>query len=233
MGASGIAIDIGQQLEPLKAQLRAIQVGRSGYYYIIDVTPGKHFGELILHPYKEGQSLLDFRIDGGEQLVNKMLEQQRGEVTYYWKTKRPARSRPTETGHFRNAGHTAVDHRRRHDSGRIHRPHPAHCLAGGGRRPGHGGRHLRRHRAAPAQAGARTAEQPGAATFRAISSGNFETPLDVQGDDEIGRLLLGLESLRNRLAFDNDRERALGRARKAPARRPKRWPRPAPTSWPT
>ena len=39
----------------LKAQLRAIQVGRSGYYYIIDVTPG-NVRRTDPAPYKEGQS---------------------------------------------------------------------------------------------------------------------------------------------------------------------------------
>ncbi len=214
MGASGIAIDIGQQLEPLKAQLRAIQVGRSGYYYIIDVTPGKHFGELILHPYKEGQSLLDFRIDGGEQLVNKMLEQQRGEVTYYWKNEEAGEKQAhrklvifetLDTPQWIIAGGTTVD------EFTALTQHIVWLVVAGGL----------------AMAGAIFAvivlllrklvleplNNQVLPTFRAISSGNFETPLDVQGDDEIGRLLLGLESLRNRLAFDNDRERALGRAR--------------------
>ncbi|MCH2219815.1 MAG: response regulator, partial [Dechloromonas sp.] len=50
-------------------------------------------------------------------------------------------------------------------------------------------------------------------TMRAISSGHFDTPLDVRGSDEIAQLIQGLESLRNRLAYEQDRERALGELR--------------------
>jgi len=216
MGASGIAIDIGEQLEPLKAQLRAIQVGNSGYYYIIDVTPGRYFGELVLHPYKEGRNLLDFKLDGGAQLVNKMIKQQRGEITYFWKNEEAGENHShkklvifetLDMPHWIIAGGTTMD------EFTALTQHIVWLVVAGGL----------------AMAGAIFAvivlllrklvleplNSQVLPTFRAISSGNFETPLDVQGDDEIAHLLLGLESLRNRLAFDNDRERALARARES------------------
>ena len=53
-------------------------------------------------------------------------------------------------------------------------------------------------------------------TFRAISSGNFETPLFDAGDDEIAHLLFGLELSAQPLGFDIDRERAARTCENAP-----------------
>jgi hypothetical protein len=85
VGATVIGIDIGEQLDTLKRQIRSMQVGETGYYYIVDTTPGANFGALILHPYKEGQGLADFRMDNGKGLVEEMARIGTGEISYRWK----------------------------------------------------------------------------------------------------------------------------------------------------
>ena len=48
-----------EELEALKAQVKAVRFGETGYAYVLDGTPGKSQGTLMVHPNKEGQNLLD------------------------------------------------------------------------------------------------------------------------------------------------------------------------------
>ena len=214
IGASVVGIDIGEQLETLKAQIRSMQVGNSGYYYIIDTSPGEYYGNLILHPYKEGRNLADFRTEDGLDLVAELVKQKNGAITYRWKNEeageKTARKKlvifeTLDNPRWIVAGGTSVDEFTALTD-RI-----VWLVIGGGL----------------AMAGAifviiilllrklvleplNTQVLP---TFHAISSGQFDTRLDVRGDDEIAQVIQGLESLRNRLAFDNERDRTLARMR--------------------
>ncbi len=214
IGASVIGIDVAEQIETLKAQVRSMQVGGSGYYYIIDTSPGEYYGHLILHPYKEGSNLANFQTDDGRNLVAELVKQQNGAITYNWKNEeageKAARKKLVIFETLDNpkwiiAGGTSVDEFTALTD-RI-----VWLVIGGGL----------------AMAGAifviiilllrklileplNTQVLP---TFHAISSGQFDTRLDVRGNDEMAQVIQGLESLRNRLAFDSERDRALARMR--------------------
>ncbi len=54
IGATFVGIDLAESLADLKARIRGLSIGKTGYYYIVDVTPGDGFGNVILHPYQEG-----------------------------------------------------------------------------------------------------------------------------------------------------------------------------------
>jgi len=214
IGASVIGIDIGEQLKPLKTQIRSMQVGNSGYYYIIDSTPDEHYGDLLLHPYKEGQNVSSFRLGNGENLVSEMLKQRHGEISYFWKNEEAGEKFPRkkmvifevlDNPRWIIAGGTTVE-----EFTALAQRIVWLVVAGG----------LimasvifviivlllRKLVLEPLN----TQVLP---TFHAISSGHFDTPLDVRGNDEIAQVIQGLETLRNRLAFDNDRERTLARMR--------------------
>ncbi|MDE2442725.1 MAG: Cache 3/Cache 2 fusion domain-containing protein, partial [Betaproteobacteria bacterium] len=214
IGASVIGIDISEQLKPLKTQIRSMQVGNSGYYYIIDGTPDDHYGDLILHPYKEGRNLGAFRMGNGENLVDEMLKQRRGEISYSWKNEEAGETvarkklvifEVLDNPHWIVAGGTTVE-----EFTALAQRIVWLVVAGG----------LimasvifitiilllRKFVLAPLNAQVLP-------TFQSISAGHFDTPLDIQGDDEIAQVIQGLEILRNRLAFDSDRERTLARMR--------------------
>ncbi|MCG2576048.1 Cache 3/Cache 2 fusion domain-containing protein [Dechloromonas sp. XY25] len=214
IGASVIGIDISEQLKPLKTQIRSMQVGNSGYYYIVDGTSDEHYGDLILHPYKEGQSVSRFQLGSGENLVNEMLKQRRGEISYLWKNEeagdKVARKKMVifevlDNPRWIVAGGTTVE-----EFTALAQRIVWLVVAGG----------LimasvifltivlllRKLVLEPLN----TQVLP---TFQAISSGRFNTPLNIRGSDEIAQVVQGLETLRNRLAFDNGRERALARMR--------------------
>ncbi len=84
IGATFIGLDISTELDVLKKQIRALKVGESGYYYVLDANPGKDYGSLIVHPAKEGTNILSAKDAGGREFIREMLERGSGEISYPW-----------------------------------------------------------------------------------------------------------------------------------------------------
>ena len=214
IGATVVGIDLDEQLRALNDEVRNMQVGASGYYYIIDATPGDRFGQLLLHPHKEGKNLADFRSEDGIDIVSELTRMKSGELSYRWKNEEAGETQARkklvifqtlDNPRWVIAGGTSVE-----EFTALTEWVVWVVVAGG----------LamvaaifisivllmRRLVLTPLN----TQILP---TMRAIASGHFDTPLDVRGSDEIAQLIQGLESLRNRLAYEQDRERTLGELR--------------------
>ena len=214
VGATVMGIDLGEKLAGLKAQLRSTKIGASGYYYIVNAAPGPEFGRLILHPYKEGQKI-DTLLDlGGKSLVAEMGARASGEIAYFWKNieagetveqKKLVIFETIDSPHWVIAGGSTASEFTALSSRIVWM-----VLAGG-----------------LAMAAAiffiilvlvrnfiilplRTQVLP---TFHKMSAGGFEAHLDVRGNDEIGKLVQGLECMQTRLAFEAERERTLSMMR--------------------
>ncbi|MFY9514650.1 MAG: Cache 3/Cache 2 fusion domain-containing protein, partial [Rubrivivax sp.] len=215
IGASVIGIDMADQLETLKTQIRSMKVGETGYYYIADATPGPNFGTLILHPYKEGQILSDIPHAGGN-LIGEMGKKTQGEITYAWKNEEAGETSTREklvifetlkNPNWVIAGGSSID-----EFTALSQRIVWLVIAGG-----------------LAMTAAifviillllrklilKPLNSQVLPTFHAMSAGKFDTPLDVRGNDEMAQVIQGLESLRNRLAFESERERTLSKLREA------------------
>jgi methyl-accepting chemotaxis protein len=77
-----VGIDISADLAVLKERIRSMKVGDTGYFYVLNAAPGKAYGELIVHPSKEGKSILDDRDSSGRAYVRDMLDAKEGLTTY-------------------------------------------------------------------------------------------------------------------------------------------------------
>ncbi|MEH6437439.1 methyl-accepting chemotaxis protein [Massilia sp. DD77] len=84
VGALYVGIDISRDLDMLKARIRSIKVGDTGYFYVLNAAPGKHYGELVVHPAKEGQNILESRAADGRAFIKEMLEKKNGNIVYDW-----------------------------------------------------------------------------------------------------------------------------------------------------
>ncbi|MGO4379776.1 Cache 3/Cache 2 fusion domain-containing protein [Pseudoduganella sp. RAF19] len=84
VGVLFIGVDISKDLEALKAQIKTIRIGDTGYVYVLNAAEGKDQGVLLIHPEKEGTSLLDTKDTNGKLFVREMLAQKNGEIRYYW-----------------------------------------------------------------------------------------------------------------------------------------------------
>jgi methyl-accepting chemotaxis protein len=84
IGALYVGVDITADLAGLKDKIRAMKVGETGYFYVLSAAPGKTYGDLIVHPAKEGSNLLASRDANGHEFIKEMLEKKSGLVNYDW-----------------------------------------------------------------------------------------------------------------------------------------------------
>ncbi len=93
IGALYVGIDISAELVALKDKIRAIKVGDTGYFYVLNSAPGKVYGDLIVHPAKEGANLLGSRDANGNEFIRTILEKGEGVIAYDWQNPGEASAR--------------------------------------------------------------------------------------------------------------------------------------------
>ena len=79
-----VGLDFSEHLGHLKAAIRNAKIGQTGYFYVLDATPGKHFGDLLVHPALEGKNILDSKDPAGHAFIQEILERQDGLIRYPW-----------------------------------------------------------------------------------------------------------------------------------------------------
>ncbi len=84
IGLVSIGIDFGAGLAALKEEIRAIQVGRDGFFWVLDAGPGERAGRLLVHPFDEGEPMPDVEDAEGRPLLPEMLAERRGLARVHW-----------------------------------------------------------------------------------------------------------------------------------------------------
>ncbi len=79
-----VGVDITEDMKVLKDRIRAIKVGDTGYFFVLNAAPGKAYGELLVHPAKEGSNILDSRSADGRFFIKEILEKKNGNIQYDW-----------------------------------------------------------------------------------------------------------------------------------------------------
>jgi len=93
IGALYVGVDITRDIEALKERIRSIKVGETGYFYVLSATPGKTLGDLLVHPSKEGQNILDNKAADGRAYIAEMLEKKEGVISYEYQGQGEASAR--------------------------------------------------------------------------------------------------------------------------------------------
>ena len=96
IGILYVGVDVDRDIVALKDKIKAMKIGETGYYYVLNAAPGKTYGDLIVHPAKEGQNILDMRDAGGRAFVKDMLEQKRGTIAYPWQNAEKGEAAPRQ-----------------------------------------------------------------------------------------------------------------------------------------
>ena len=94
IGALYVGVDISADIAALKERIRAVKVGDTGYFYVLSAAPGKTYGDLLVHPGKEGENILDSKSADGRAFVKEMLEKKEGTIHYDWQN--PGAAAPRE-----------------------------------------------------------------------------------------------------------------------------------------
>jgi methyl-accepting chemotaxis protein-2 (aspartate sensor receptor) len=88
-----VGVDISADLAVLKERIKNMKVGDTGYFYVLNAAPGKNYGELVVHPNKQGENILASRDSSGREFVREMLESKDGMTSYPWQNPDDAKPR--------------------------------------------------------------------------------------------------------------------------------------------
>lgn len=203
IGASFIGLDISAELDALKKEIRSLKVGDTGYYFVIDAAPGKSYGSLLVHPAKEGSNVLDAKDAVGREFIREMLERQSGEIVYPWMNAELGETAVRDKiavfetladAQWLIAGSTYLD-----EFHGLSRQMSRFMMFGGLLLSALLLAFLywliRKLIVAPLQ-------QKVLPVFRALAEGRYGNPLDISSDDEVGRVLQGLQSMQMQLEFN-------------------------------
>jgi methyl-accepting chemotaxis protein-2 (aspartate sensor receptor) len=94
IGILYVGLDVDPSIAVLRDRIRKMKVGDTGYYFVLDATPGKTYGDLIVHPVKEGKNILGSRDASGREFIKEMLETKHGLITYPWQNAEAGETSP-------------------------------------------------------------------------------------------------------------------------------------------
>ncbi|WP_229419428.1 methyl-accepting chemotaxis protein [Pseudoduganella dura] len=84
IGVLYVGADVSQEILTLKERIKSIKIGTTGYFYVLDGTPGANYGKLVVHPKREGDVILDSKDADGRLFIREILEKQEGTIIYPW-----------------------------------------------------------------------------------------------------------------------------------------------------
>ncbi|WEF34004.1 methyl-accepting chemotaxis protein [Pseudoduganella chitinolytica] len=84
VGVLYVGVDVSHEVATLKQRIKSIKVGETGYFYVLNATPGPNLGKLIVHPKREGDSILESKDANGNAFIREMLEKKEGVIRYPW-----------------------------------------------------------------------------------------------------------------------------------------------------
>lgn len=85
IGITFIGADFTDELKALREKIKATKIGDSGYPYVLNAKDGPQLGQLIVHPEKEGQSILEATDAEGRFFIKEILQSKQGVTAYPWK----------------------------------------------------------------------------------------------------------------------------------------------------
>jgi methyl-accepting chemotaxis protein len=202
IGAFGIGYFITDEMSALRDRIKAIKIGQSGYVYVIDAQPGKRLGDLFIHPAKEGSNILAAKDAGGREFIREMLERRNGTIRYPWQNSELGETSPREkVVAFQTLAKWNM-------------------LIGGGTYTEEFDQVSQRldinliiasfivviiltmvmlwvSRSVLTRRLAAALD-----SLRAIATGHYDSRIDTSANDELGRLLQGIEGMQNRMGFE-------------------------------
>jgi methyl-accepting chemotaxis protein-2 (aspartate sensor receptor) len=82
IGSLYVGGDISADMNVLKEKIKALKIGDTGFFYVLNAREGKDAGAYLVHPSREGANALDLRDAAGRPIVRDMLAAQSGELRF-------------------------------------------------------------------------------------------------------------------------------------------------------
>ncbi len=96
IGVFFIGLDFTDNLRVLKEKIRSLKVGDTGYLFFLDARKGDAYGNLVVHPFKEGRNILASKDAAGHEFIKEMLEKKDGTIKYAWQNSEAGETKPRE-----------------------------------------------------------------------------------------------------------------------------------------
>jgi len=97
VGALFVGIDVSAVVKKLiKDKIKAAKVGETGYFFVVDAGSGPSYGKFVVHPTKEGETVLETKDSGGRAFLKEMIELKNGTMRYSWLNKELGETVPRE-----------------------------------------------------------------------------------------------------------------------------------------
>jgi methyl-accepting chemotaxis protein len=77
IGALFVGVDVDKEIRTVEDDIRALKIGASGYYFVLDASSGAERGKLLVHPAAAGQ-----KADDANAPYQRMLEMKQGTLDY-------------------------------------------------------------------------------------------------------------------------------------------------------
>ncbi|EDZ97981.1 methyl-accepting chemotaxis sensory transducer [Burkholderia sp. H160] len=77
IGALFVGVDVDKEIQSVEDGIRALKIGASGYYFVLDASSGAERGKLLVHPVAAGQ-----KADDANAPYQRMLDMKQGELDY-------------------------------------------------------------------------------------------------------------------------------------------------------
>ncbi len=203
IGATFVGLDVSAEIVALRRQIRNFKVGETGYFYVLDARPGKDYGTLVVHPAKEGANIIDAKDADDRPFIKEILERKKGEIRYPWMNAELGDTSPREKivlfdtfdeWQWTIGGGTFVDEFETLSRAMQRFLWLASAIV------------VLVLVAVISWLVARLVRGPlqnqVLPVFRSLSGGKYDSMLPVARNDEIGKLLQGLETMQNRLGFE-------------------------------
>ncbi|MBK4736312.1 methyl-accepting chemotaxis protein [Noviherbaspirillum pedocola] len=82
IGALYVGGDISADMNALKQKIKALRIGDTGFFYVLNAREGKDAGNYLVHPTEEGANALAASKGKAAEAAREMLAQKSGEMRY-------------------------------------------------------------------------------------------------------------------------------------------------------
>lgn len=97
VGALFVGIDVSAAVKKsIKDKIKAAKVGETGYFFVVNAGSGPSYGKFVVHPTKEGETVLETKDSGGRAFLKEMIELKSGTMRYSWLNKELGETIPRE-----------------------------------------------------------------------------------------------------------------------------------------
>ena len=96
IGVLFVGLDFTDAIKHIKENIRSLKIGKTGYFYVLNTQEGKNYGELLVHPSKEGQNILETKDESGNAFIKDIMERKQGVSHYPWVNRELGETEPRE-----------------------------------------------------------------------------------------------------------------------------------------